>query len=92
MKKKEHLSPWEERFGWFHYSLDNVYGFTDKDFAEAAERYHDAGITSIILFGAHFRFSFWAYWDDIVEFIKKFTLACHGYGMKVMHFLNLYYQ
>lgn len=88
------LNPWEERFGWYHYNLEHVYEFTDQDYENAAKEYKDAGITTIILFGAHFRFSFWAYWDDIVDFIAKFTAACHRHGIKVVehHSSHLTYQ
>lgn len=88
------IKPWEERFGWYHYNLESVYNFTEKDYDAAAKSYYDSGITSIILFGAHFRFSFWAYWDDIVKFITNFTKACHRYGMKVIehHSSHLTYE
>jgi hypothetical protein len=87
-------NPWEERFGWFRYDSGYIYGFTDEDFDKAAKKFHDAGITAVILFGAHFRFSYWAYWDDIVNFIAKFTAACHRYCMKVIehHSSHLTYQ
>lgn len=75
------VSSWSTRFGWFHYSLDDVYSFTDEDFESVAKKYKDAGINAVILFGAHFRFSFWAYWDDIVIFIKRITEACHRHGI-----------
>ena len=87
-------NPWEERFGWYHYNLEYVYGFKEEDYDNAAKKFHDSGITSVILFGAHFRFSFWAYWDDIVRFIKEFTAASHKYGMKVIehHSSHLTYK
>lgn len=88
------LNPWEERFAWYHYNLEHVYSFADEDFNKAAKEYYDAGITAVILFGAHFRFSFWAYWNDIVKFIAKFTAACHSYGIKVIehHSSHLTYK
>lgn len=94
MNDSKKPNPWKERFGWYHYNLEGVYNFTEEDFESEAKKYYDSGITCIILFGAHFRFSFWAYWDDIVLFIKNFTTACHKYGMKVIehHSSHLTYQ
>ncbi|MFU0799825.1 MAG: Glyco-hydro-42M domain-containing protein [Xylanivirga thermophila] len=94
MNNNKAKNPWQERFGWYHYDSKSIYKFTDEDFDKAAKKYRDAGITTIILFGAHFRFSYWAYWDDIVNFIVRFTDACHRYSMKVIehHSSHLTYQ
>lgn len=87
-------TPWEERFGWYHYSGRQVYHFSDADLDGEAQRYADTGITTVILFGAHFRFSFWAYWSDIEDFIARFTRAFHKKGIKVVehHSSHLTYQ
>ena len=52
-------TPWEERFGWYHYDGRAIYEFTEKDLDAAAELYSANGVTAVILFGAHFRFSKW---------------------------------
>ncbi len=88
------VSSWEERFGWYHYDGDSVYRFTEADLDAAAELYRSTGITAVILFGAHFRFSFWAYWEDIENFIARFTAAFHKKGIKVIehHSTHLTYK
>ncbi|MGI6654213.1 MAG: hypothetical protein ACOX55_08880 [Christensenellales bacterium] len=87
-------TPWEERFGWYHYDGQHVYQYTEEDLNHDAQRYADTGITTIILFGAHFRFSFWAYWADIEDFIARLTRAFHAKGIKVIehHSTHLTYQ
>ncbi len=85
---------WEERFGWYHYDGRAIYGFTEKDLDDAAELYAANGVTAVILFGAHFRFSFIAYWTDIEDFIARFTRAFHKKGIKVIehHSTHLTYR
>ena len=78
------VSPWEERFGWYHYDGRAIYDYTEKDLDDAAELYSANGVTAVILFGAHFRFSFMAYWNDIEDFIARFTRAFHKKGIKVI--------
>ncbi|MDD4125287.1 MAG: beta-galactosidase trimerization domain-containing protein [Eubacteriales bacterium] len=87
-------SSWEERFGWYHYDGDAIYKYTEADLNDAAELYRKTGITAVILFGAHFRFSFWAYWEDIESFIARFTAAFHKRGIKVIehHSAHLTYR
>ncbi|MFA7099229.1 MAG: hypothetical protein WC143_04010 [Eubacteriales bacterium] len=91
---KQTPSPWEERFGWYHYTGKAVYELSQKDLEETAKRYSEAGITAVILFGAHFRFSFWAYWSDIEDFITRLTKAFHKIGIKVIehHSSHLTYK
>ena len=88
------FTPWEERFGWYHYDGRAIYAFTEKDLDDAAELYSANGVTSVILFGAHFRFSFMAYWNDIEDFIVRFTRAFHKKGIKVIehHSTHLTYR
>lgn len=87
-------TPWEERFGWFWYGSDVIYNWEEKDFLNAAKNFYDAGNTTAILFGTHFRFSYWAYWDDIEDTIAKITKAFHAYGIKVIehHSTHLTYR
>ncbi|MBP5231452.1 MAG: hypothetical protein ILO68_06940 [Clostridia bacterium] len=87
-------SPWEERFGWYHYDGRAVFGYGEDELERAAKRYAENGVTAVILFGAHFRFSFLAYWDAIEAFIARFTRAFHKYGIKVIehHSTHLTYD
>ncbi|MBO4452757.1 MAG: beta-galactosidase trimerization domain-containing protein [Clostridia bacterium] len=87
-------TPWEERFGWYHYDGRAIYEYTGKDLDDAAELYKANGVTAVILFGAHFRFSFMAYWTDIEDFIARFTSAFHKKGIKVIehHSTHLTYR
>lgn len=93
-KNAARSTPWEERFGWYHYDGRTIYEFTEKDLDDAAELYSANGATAVILFGAHFRFSFMAYWSDIEDFIARFTLAFHKKGIKVIehHSTHLTYR
>lgn len=92
--KKAPDSAWEERFGWYHYDGRAVFDFTDEDLDKAAKLYSDNGVTAVILFGAHFRFSFIAYWSSIEDFIARFTCVFHEYGIKVIehHSTHLTYK
>ncbi len=81
---KNRMGAWEERFGWLWYGAEEIYNWSDEQFDAEAIRYRDNGITAVILFGAHFRFSFWAYWDDIVRTIGNFVTVFHKYGIKVI--------
>ncbi len=92
--KTRSATPWEERFGWYHYDGRAIYGFTEKDLDNAADLYASNGVTAVILFGAHFRFSFRAYWADIEDFITRFTRAFHKKGIKVIehHSTHLTYR
>lgn len=87
-------TPWEERFGWFWYGADVIYNWEEKDFLNAAKNFYDAGNTTAILFGTHFRFSYWAYWNEIEDTIAKITKAFHAYGIKVIehHSTHLTYR
>ena len=84
MHMKDITNKWEERFGWLWYGSEAVYRWDDARFESEAARYQDNGITAVILFGAHFRFSFYAYWDDIVRTIGRFVTAFHARGIKVI--------
>ena len=75
---------WNERFGWYWYGGEQVFGYGSEDVLNDAAKYAANGITSVILFGAHFRLSFFAYWDDIVRFISLLVEAFHSYGIKVI--------
>ena len=92
--QKKSVSPWDEKFGWYHYDGDAVFHASGAKLGEDAKRYADAGITAVILFGAHFRFSFWAYWEEIEDFIARFTAAFHEKGIKVIehHSSHLTYR
>ncbi|MBR4466966.1 MAG: beta-galactosidase trimerization domain-containing protein, partial [Clostridia bacterium] len=59
-----------------------------------AKLYSGNGVTAVILFGAHFRFSFIAYWSSIEDFIARFTRVFHEYGIKVIehHSTHLTYK
>ncbi len=87
-------TPWEERFGWYHYDGRAVFGYGETELDEAAKLYADNGVTAVILFGAHFRFSFIAYWNAIEDFIARFTRSFHKYGIKVIehHSTHLTYR
>lgn len=75
---------WDERFGWYWYSADAVFKWDDEKFEKDAKNFKDTGITSVILFGTHFRYSFWAYWDDIVKMIGRIVKIFHKHGIKVI--------
>lgn len=83
-KMKKHFDAWNERFGWYWYGAEKIFHWDSEKFEQDARKYKDNGITTIILFGTHFRYSFWAYWDDIVKMIGKVTEAFHKYGIKVI--------
>lgn len=91
---KKNRAAWDERFGWMWYGSDVVYNWTDEDFDRAAKSFADAHFTTVILFGTHFRFSYWAYWEDIENAIAKITKAFHKYGIKVVehHSSHLTYR
>lgn len=91
MDKRE---KWQERFGWYWYGgYEVVNDCTDK-FEEDARRYRENGITTVILFGTHFRYSFWKYWRDIEKMIGKIVEAFHNEGLKVIehHSSHLTYK
>ena len=85
---------WNERFGWYWYGAEKVFQWDEEQFEEDAKKYKENGITTIILFGTHFRYSFWAYWDDIVAMIGKVVKAFHKHGIKVIehHSTHLTYE
>ena len=86
--------PYSERFGWYWYKPEMIFDFDEKEAEKDAQKFKESGITAVILFGTHFRFSFWAYWDKIVEAIGKFVKVFHSYGIKVIehHSSHLTYQ
>ncbi len=76
---------WEERFGWYWINAKEVFEFTDEDFERAVQPYVDAGITTVINHGcAHFRFSYYPYWDKIIACIRKVVEHFHKHGIKVV--------
>lgn len=85
---------WNERFGWYWYGGEQVFGYGREEAFSDAGKYAANGITSVILFGAHFRLSFFAYWDDLVRFISLLVEAFHSYGIKVIehHSTHLTYE
>lgn len=76
--------PWNQRFGWYWYGAETIFNWNDEKIDEDARQYKESGITAVILFGTHFRFSYWAYWDDIVNTIGKITDTFHKYDIKVI--------
>lgn len=81
MKK---INPWEERFGWYHYSGEIIFADNDDQLWQDALRYQEQGVTTVILFSTHFRFSFWAYWDRIEKTIGRVVKVFHSLGIKVV--------
>lgn len=76
---------WEERFGWYWINAKEVFDYTDEDFERAVQPYVDAGITTVINHGcAHFRFSYYPYWDKIIACIRKVVEHFHKHGIKVV--------
>ena len=78
-------SPWEERFTWFWFCKDEILDYTQEDFDRRARELHDRGVTVAINFTmTHFRIGFYPYWDVIHEAMRKFAVACHKYGIRVV--------
>lgn len=78
------INPWEERFGWYHYSGEIIFADSDDQLEQDALKYKQNGVTSVILFSTHFRFSFWAYWDQIEKTIGRVVKVFHKHGIKVI--------
>ncbi|MBE6915426.1 MAG: hypothetical protein E7471_02200 [Ruminococcaceae bacterium] len=76
---------WEERFGWYWINAKEVFDYTDEDFERAVQPYVEAGVTTVINHGcAHFRFSYYPYWDKIIACMRKVVEHFHKYGIKVV--------
>lgn len=59
-----------------------------------AKEYADANVTTVYLFGAHFRFDFIHRLDSLHGLIKNIADECHRYGMEVVdhHSVNLIHR
>ena len=79
------LNPWEQGFCWFWYNDDEIFHYTQEDFDARARELADAGITIILTFSlTHFRLSYYPYWEEINECLRKIVVACHKYGIRVV--------
>lgn len=84
-KEMINLEPWEQGFCWFWYNDDEIFRYTQEDFDERARGLAASGITIILTFSlTHFRLSYYPYWEEINECLRKIVIACHKYGIRVV--------
>ncbi len=85
IKREMNLNPWEQSFCWFWYNDDEVFQYTQEDFDARVKELADSGITIILTFSlTHFRLSYYPYWEDLNECLRKIVVACHKYGIRVV--------
>ena len=85
IKREMNLNPWEQGFCWFWYNDEEIFKYTQEDFDEKAKELADSGITIILTFSlTHFRLSYYPYWEEINECLRKIVIACHKYGIRVV--------
>ena len=84
-KYEMNLNPWEQGFCWFWYNDDEIFKYAQADFDARAKELADSGITIILTFSlTHFRLSYYPYWEEINECLRKIVIACHKYGIRVV--------
>ena len=84
-KFKMNLDPWEQGFCWFWYNDEEIFRYTQEDFDARAKALAESGITIIMTFSVtHFRLSFYPYWEELNECLRKIVIACHKYGIRVV--------
>ena len=85
IKREMNLNPWEQGFCWFWYNDEEIFKYTQEDFDEKAKELAESGITIILTFSlTHFRLSYYPYWEEINECLRKIVIACHKYGIRVV--------
>ena len=83
--REMNLKPWEQGFCWLWYNDEEIFHFTQKDFDERARMLSEAGITVALTFSlTHFRLSYYPYWEELNECLRKIVRACHKYGIRVV--------
>ena len=85
IKREMNLEPWEQGFCWFWYNDKEIFEYTQEDFDARAKELADSGITIILTFSlTHFRLSYYPYWEELNECLRKIVCACHKYGIRVV--------
>ena len=75
---------WNANLSWFWLNDEQIFKYTQEDFDAQARKMKENGVTDVENFGiTHFRLSFYPYWDDIIEAIRKVVIACHKVGLRV---------
>lgn len=83
--KEMNLKPWEQGWGYFWYNDDEVFKYSQEDFDARARKLYEQGVTIVVTFSlTHFRLSYYPYWKEINECIRKLTAACHKFGIRVV--------
>ncbi len=77
-------SLWDANLSWFWLNDEQIFKYTQEDFDREAQKMKDNGVTDVENFGiTHFRLTFYPYWKDIIEAIRKVVVACHKIGLRV---------
>lgn len=67
------------------YNDAEIFDYTQEDFDRKAADLHEKGVTIVITFSVtHFRFTWFPYWTEITEALRKLVAACHKYGIRVV--------
>ncbi len=75
---------WNANLSWFWLNDEQIFRYTQEDFDRQAQMLKDNGVTDVENFGiTHFRLTFYPYWKDIIEAIRKVVIACHKVGLRV---------
>ncbi|MBQ6847165.1 MAG: beta-galactosidase trimerization domain-containing protein [Oscillospiraceae bacterium] len=75
---------WDANLSWFWLNDEQIFKYTQEDFDRQAQMMKDNGVTDVENFGiTHFRFTFYPYWKEIIEAIRKVVVACHKVGLRV---------
>jgi len=78
-------NPWADVYTWFWYNDAEIFDFTQEDFDRKAADLHEKGVTIVMTFSVtHFRFTWYPYWTEITEALRKLVCACHKYGIRVV--------
>ncbi len=75
---------WNANLSWFWLNDEQIFRYTQEDFDRQAQKMKENGVTDVENFGiTHFRLTFYPYWKDIIEAIRKVVVACHKVGLRV---------
>ena len=75
---------WDAKLSWYWLNDEQIFKYTQDDFDREMRKMKENGVTDVENFGiTHFRLSFYPYWNEIIEAIRKVVVACHKVGLRV---------
>lgn len=78
-------NPWAEIYAFMWYNSNEIWNYTQEDWNRRAKELQEDGITTVMTFSVtHYRMSYYPYWTEINECLRKMVKACHKYGIKVV--------